>query len=138
MTSSIAMSGLKLPIHILPLFSVCQSHQAADATAPRPARPRFLFVGRLTASKGIVQLLQEFAALSAFDLHVIGDGELRGELQHEGGALRSLSRLAYEPGLREALARRAREGLLRLYTPQHHLKGYLALVESIRLAKGVH
>ena len=68
---------------------------------------------------------------------MIGDGELRGELQDEGGALRSLSRLAYEPGLREALARRAREGFLRLYTPQSP-QGYLALVESIRLAKGVH
>jgi glycosyltransferase involved in cell wall biosynthesis len=102
----------------------------------RPAK--MARVGRLTASKGIVQLLQEFAALSAFDLHVIGDGELRGELQHEGGALRIVVATGLRAWMREALARRAREGFLRLYIPQHHLKGYLALVESIPLAKGVH
>ena len=205
-------AGLKPPIHVLPLFSAIEP--GPDARAPRPSRPRFLFVGRLTASKGIVQLLQEFAALSTFDLHVVGDGELRSQLQQRfaaypnirflgrlpqaelvpayqdaialilpslapetfglsvveafacgtpaivrdaggcrepvdatGGGLiystreelcAALSRLAYEPGLREALARKAREGFLRLYTLQHHIKGYLALVESIRLAKGVH
>ena len=95
-------AGLKPPIHVLPLFSAIEPR--ADATAPRPARPRFLFVGRLTASKGIVQLLQEFAALSAFDLHVIGDGELRGELQHEGGALR----IVVATGLRAWIARGSR------------------------------
>jgi glycosyltransferase involved in cell wall biosynthesis len=40
-----------------------------------------LFVGRLTASKGIGLLLEEFAQLPEFDLHVIGDGELRHLLQ---------------------------------------------------------
>ena len=71
-------AGLKPPIHVLPLFSGIEPRSVA---APRPERPRFLFVGRLTASKGVVQLLEEFADLPAYDIHVIGDGELGSALQ---------------------------------------------------------
>ena len=203
-------SGLKPPIHVLPSFSAIE--QQSDHK-PRHDRPRFLFVGRLTASKGIVQLLEEFAGLPAYDLHVVGEGELRGKLEHRfagcpnirflgpkpqaelvpiyqdatalilpslapeifalsivealacrtpaivhdaggarepieatGGGLlyrtseelrEALSRVAYEPGLRETLASRARDGFLRLYTCERHVKNYLALVESIQHAKGL-
>ncbi len=71
-------AGLKPPIHVLPLFSAIVPRSAAP---PRPARSRFLFVGRLTPSKGIVQLLAEFADLPGYDLHVVGDGELSSALQ---------------------------------------------------------
>ena len=71
-------AGLKPQIHVLPLFSGIEPRSAA---APRPARPCFLFVGRLTASKGIAQLLEEFADLPGYDLHVIGDGELGDALR---------------------------------------------------------
>ncbi len=50
---------------------------------------------------------------------------------------RALSRIAYEPGLREMLAGRARDCFLRLYTWERHVKNYLALVKSIQLAKGI-
>jgi glycosyltransferase involved in cell wall biosynthesis len=203
-------SGLKRPIHVLPSFSAIE--QQSDHK-PRHDRPRFLFVGRLTASKGIVQLLEEFAGLPAYDLHVVGDGELRSKLERRfsscpnirflglkpqaelvplyqnatalilpslipenfplsiveafacgtpaivhdsggagepieatGGGLlyqtseelrAALSRVAHEPRLRETLAGRARNGFLRLYTPERHVKNYLALVESIQHAKGL-
>jgi glycosyltransferase involved in cell wall biosynthesis len=202
-------SGLKPPIRVLPLFSAIE--QQFEKT-PRHDRPRFLFVGRLTASKGILQLLEEFVGLPAYDLDVVGDGDLRSALEHRfagcsnirflgakpqaqlvsiyqnatalilpslapetfaltvvealacstpaivhdvGGAgeaieatgggilyrtseeLRfALSRVAYEPGLREALARRAREGFLRLYTWERHAKNYVDVVDSIQRAKG--
>jgi glycosyltransferase involved in cell wall biosynthesis len=202
--------GFKPPIHVLQSFSAIEQQLEYR---PRHDRPRFLFVGRLTASKGIVQLLEEFAGLPAYDLQVVGDGELHSKLEERfaccsnirfvgpkpqvelvplyqdatalilpslvpetfalsiieafacrtpaivhdaGGAgepieatgggiiyrtseeLRlALSRVAYEPGLRETLAGRARDGFLRLYTRQRHLKNYLALVESIQLAKGL-
>jgi len=205
-------AGLKPPIHVLPLFSAIEP--GSDSTRPRPARPQFLFVGRLTASKGIVQLLEEFADLPAYDLHVIGDGELRGELErrfanyphirflgripqaelitayqaatalifpslapetfglaiveafacgtpaivHDAGGCRepvdatgggliyrtreqlrtALSRLAYELGLRETLARQAREGFMRLYTVQRHVESYLSVVEAIRTTRKIH
>lgn len=202
--------GLSPPIHVLPSFSAIEPQ---IERTPRHDRPRFLFVGRLTASKGIVELLQEFAGLPAYDLQVVGEGELRGQLEHRfaacsnirflgpkpqaelasiyqdatalilpslvpetfsltiveafacgtpaivrdvGGArelieatgggliyrtseeLRLLlSRVAHEPGFREALAGRARGGFLRLYTPERHVKNYLALVDSIQVAKGL-
>jgi glycosyltransferase involved in cell wall biosynthesis len=72
-------AGLTTPINVLPTFSNLEPecvvrHVSGD-------RPRFLFVGRLTTSKGIGLLLEEFAQLPEFDLHVIGDGELRQLLQ---------------------------------------------------------
>jgi len=204
-------AGLKPPIRVLPLFSAIEPK--SDATPLPPVRPCFLFVGRLTASKGIEQLLNEFAHMPAYDLHVIGDGELSSALHHRfssypnirflgrvpqaelvsayqnatalvfpslvpetfglsiveafacgtpaivhdaggcrelvdatGGGLiyhsseelrAALSRLASEPGVRKAMAGRAREGYLQFYTLSHHVKDYLAVVDSIRAAKRV-
>jgi glycosyltransferase involved in cell wall biosynthesis len=205
-------AGLKPPIHVVPLFSAIEP-RTVGLLPPRD-RPRFLFVGRLFAPKGIVPLLQEFTSLPDYDLDVIGDGEMRAELERRFAGFRNirflgripqselvpayqdatalvfpslvpetfglsiveamacgtpvivrdaggcrelvdatgagfvyktseqlqqaLSRLANEPGLREILARRAREGFLRLYTPQRHLERYLAHVDAIRHAKGLH
>jgi glycosyltransferase involved in cell wall biosynthesis len=205
-------AGLKPPIHVLPLYSAIEPQSVGPQ--PQRLRPRFLYVGRLIAPKGIVPLLEEFASLTAYDLHVIGDGELRSELERRfascrhirflgqmpqaelvaayqdatalifpslapetfglsiveafacgtpaivrdaggcrepidatGGGLvyrtneelrAALSQLADQPGLREDLARRARQGFLRLYTPQRHIDNYLAHVGAIRAAKGIH
>src|ERR1700687_1431976 len=71
-------AGFKPPIHVLPLFSAMEPQSAGS---PSPGRPRFLFVGRLSAPKGILPLLEAFVSLPAYDLLVIGDGELRGELE---------------------------------------------------------
>ena len=72
-------AGLTSRIEVLPLFSAI----APDALVPPPprARPKFLFVGRLFAPKGIVPLLEDFATLPAYDLEVIGDGEMQDELK---------------------------------------------------------
>lgn len=72
-------AGLTTPIEVLPTFSSLE-----PGSAGRPAyggRPCFLFVGRVTASKGIGILLEEFSQLPEFDLHVIGDGDLRHSLE---------------------------------------------------------
>jgi glycosyltransferase involved in cell wall biosynthesis len=203
-------AGLKTPIHVLPLYSAITLQSVSPP--PQRARPRFLYVGRLIEAKGIRRLLEEFASLPAYDLDVIGDGDLRRKLERRfgpchnirflgqipqselvaayrdatalvfpslapetfglsiveafacgtpaivrdaggcrepidatGGGLvyrtneelrAALSRLANEPGLRERLARCAREGFLRLYTPHRHIETYLAHVATIRAAKG--
>lgn len=66
------------PVQVLPLFS------SLDPESPDGdivmSRPRFLFVGRITASKGIHELLRLFAKLSEYDLAVVGDGDLRARL----------------------------------------------------------
>jgi glycosyltransferase involved in cell wall biosynthesis len=86
--------GLQPPIHVLPSFSAIE--QQFDYV-PRHDRPRFLFVGRLTASKGIVQLLEEFAGLPAYDLHVVGDGDLRGKLEHRFACCSNIRFLGPKP-----------------------------------------
>lgn len=69
------------PVQVLPLFSFIEPE--ADGVRPVLDRPRFLFVGRVTASKGIHNLLAQFAKLPNYDLVVVGDGALRASLQQQ-------------------------------------------------------
>lgn len=68
------------PVQVLPLFSFLDP---AREQAPAPSRPCFLFAGRVTASKGIQNLLAQFARLPDYDLIVVGDGDLRPSLQRQ-------------------------------------------------------
>ncbi|VAW92790.1 hypothetical protein MNBD_GAMMA23-359 [hydrothermal vent metagenome] len=72
-------AGIADNIEVLPLFSTLNPEQdrATRVTSSQPAvRQPFIYVGRVTASKGIVALLDVFSKLPAIDLHVIGDGDL--------------------------------------------------------------
>jgi glycosyltransferase involved in cell wall biosynthesis len=82
-------------IRVLPLFSAIRP--PAESVPRRGDRPRFLFVGRLVAAKGIVPLLEEFALLPSYDLHVVGDGELRGELERRFAAYQNIRFLGHVP-----------------------------------------
>lgn len=74
-------AGLTQPIHVLPTFS---SLDPGSIVKVVPAeRPCFLYVGRVTASKGITALLEEFAQLQQYDLVIVGDGDLRLMLQQQ-------------------------------------------------------
>lgn len=66
---------------VLPLFS--NLAPSDDGPPARPSRPRFLYVGRVTRSKGLVPLLATFARHPAYDLLVIGDGDMRPALQRQ-------------------------------------------------------
>ena len=69
-----------LLLSVLPTFSSLEPECVVPHVSGE--RPRFLFVGRLTASKGIRFLLEDFATLPEFDQAcIIGDGELRQLLQ---------------------------------------------------------
>ena len=68
-----------VPIHVLPTFSDLDPGPIVPAV--ESDRPRFIFVGRVTASKGIALLLEEWASLPMFDIDVVGDGDLRAKLQ---------------------------------------------------------
>jgi glycosyltransferase involved in cell wall biosynthesis len=74
-------AGFAPPIHILPLFTDLNATPGDPHVPPR--RPCFLFVGRVTASKGIVPFLEEFSTLPDYDLLIVGDGDLRPELQEK-------------------------------------------------------
>lgn len=79
-------AGFTAPIHVLPLFSTLHSNHPFFAPVNQYSgqtgdRPLFLFVGRVTAAKGIVPLLENFAQLPQYDLTVVGDGALRLALE---------------------------------------------------------
>ena len=74
-------AGIKVPIKVMDLFSGVSPVESV-AYAP-PERPTFLFVGRVTASKGIIPLLKLFANKTEYDLIVAGNGELLESLQNE-------------------------------------------------------
>ncbi len=71
-------SGIDRPIEVLPLFS---RFEGADGAPPQ--RPRFLYVGRITASKGVRALVDLFAGLPGLELTVVGDGDAREALAAE-------------------------------------------------------
>ncbi|ULA64048.1 MAG: Glycosyltransferase [Nitrospira sp.] len=72
-------AGVIAPIDVLPTFS--NMEPGPPARRIWVGRPRFLFVGRVTASKGIDRLLEEFVRLPEFDLDVVGSGDLLVDLQ---------------------------------------------------------
>jgi glycosyltransferase involved in cell wall biosynthesis len=74
-------AGFATPIIVLPLFSVLQPPRPSNR--PRPARPSFLFIGRVTASKGLAPLLEQFARLPDYNLLIVGDGDLRAGLESQ-------------------------------------------------------
>jgi len=71
-------SGIDRPIEVLPLFSRFEGAEGAP-----PQRPRFLYVGRITASKGVRALVDLFAGLPGLELTVVGDGDAREALAAE-------------------------------------------------------
>ena len=74
-------AGLRPPIHVLPLFSDIEPRSPIEKAAP--GRPYFLYVGRITRSKGIAVLLEDFLPFRDYDLIVVGEGDLRPALQRQ-------------------------------------------------------
>ncbi len=68
--------GIDRPMSILPNFAPAGFEALVPAPAQPPARPEFLYVGRVTASKGIDQLADLFVQRPDYDLRIIGDGDL--------------------------------------------------------------
>lgn len=69
-------NGVRAPIEVLPLFSSI----AGAGTAGRPVPNRLIYAGRLTALKGIGQLVRAVAGMPDVELQVIGDGDMKAEL----------------------------------------------------------
>jgi glycosyltransferase involved in cell wall biosynthesis len=67
--------GITRPIHVLPTFATIQP-PAQRTEERRTARPQFVYVGRLTLSKGVLDLIEQFRELPEYDLAIAGDGEL--------------------------------------------------------------
>jgi len=73
---------LEAPVHVIPLFSKLDPgpHTPAAGSAS-DSRLEFLYVGRMTASKGVEELLASFEKWPQYTLTVVGSGELLAPLQ---------------------------------------------------------
>jgi glycosyltransferase involved in cell wall biosynthesis len=78
-------AALPVPIVVNPLFSRLAPTASSPAAATREHGEFFLFVGRVTASKGVRPLLLQFAAHPRFELRVAGSGDALAALQLEFG-----------------------------------------------------
>jgi glycosyltransferase involved in cell wall biosynthesis len=74
-------AGFSPPIYVLPSFSPL--NPGPELKLPEGERPRFVFVGRVTASKGISSLAKAFSNWKDYDLWIVGDGDLRVELENK-------------------------------------------------------
>jgi len=74
--------GVEVPVEILPGFAPAP-HPAAARASDLPDR-YFLYVGRLTAAKGVLDLADIFARRPEWSLVVVGAGEARGDLERRG------------------------------------------------------
>ena len=86
-------NGVSVPIAVLPLFSPYDGPIVTEPLVPN----RLIYAGRLTALKGIQNLARTIATMPDVELLVIGDGELKAELQAAYGGLpniRFLGKLA--------------------------------------------
>ena len=70
------------PVHVLPLF-VRLKPPVRDEHADATVRSYFLYVGRITSSKGVKPLLAQFAGHPGLRIKVAGDGDLLSALREE-------------------------------------------------------
>ncbi len=86
-------AGIANNIQVLPLFSTLNPEQKipVDSTVSIPfVKQPFIYVGRITASKGIVVLLDIFSRLPDINLHVVGDGDLLVRLKREYAGFKNI------------------------------------------------
>lgn len=70
--------SLAAPVEVLPLFSQIEPALHEPVT---PNATEFLYVGRMTAAKGVRELVEAFAGWPQYRLTVIGEGELLASLR---------------------------------------------------------
>lgn len=104
-----------LPVGVIP-NGVDSTYFVPAASKPPPQPFRWLFVGRLQAQKNLGWLITRLAALTdlSWELHIVGDGPLRGEWQQLAQSLGVASRLTWHGWL-------PREQILPQYQNAHAL-----------------
>lgn len=84
-------AGIDRPIEVLPMFSGLEGIAASPQQQASQRDPYFVYVGRVTASKGVQSLVRTFAAAADLKLVVVGQGDLRASLMQEYGACPNIS-----------------------------------------------
>ena len=104
-----------MPVGVIP-NGVDSTYFIPAASKPPPQPFRWLFVGRLQAQKNLGWLITRLAALTdlSWELHIVGDGPLRGEWQQLAQSLGVAPRLTWHGWL-------PREQILPQYQNAHAL-----------------
>ena len=110
-----AISADALPVGVIP-NGVDSAYFVPPAGKPPPQPFRWLFVGRLQAQKNLGWLITRLAALPdlSWELHIVGDGPLRGEWQQLAQSLGVAPRLTWHGWM-------PREQILPCYQNAHAL-----------------
>ena len=70
-----------VPIRIIPLYSRLEPSKEITGTRNDQGPPRFVYSGRITASKGVESLLETFTALEDYQLILAGEGDALSRLK---------------------------------------------------------
>jgi glycosyltransferase involved in cell wall biosynthesis len=79
--------GFPYPMQHLPYFLPAGESAEPAPDRPEPARPYFLFVGRLVKLKGVQTLIEAFRRYDSADLLIAGDGVYGDELRRQAEGL---------------------------------------------------
>jgi glycosyltransferase involved in cell wall biosynthesis len=79
--------GFPYPMRHLPYFLPSGESAEPAPRRPEPARPYFLFVGRLVKLKGVQTLIEAFRRYDSADLLIAGDGVYADELRRQAEGL---------------------------------------------------
>ncbi len=71
--------GIERPISVLRLFAPTD-FEALAPVGPALTAPTFLYVGRVTRSKGVAELVHAFSERPNYKLQVVGDGDLMASM----------------------------------------------------------
>lgn len=94
-------AGFKPPIQVLPLFT--KFDEILSEKWKQSERPRFLFVGQMTRSKGVFELARSFSRLPEYDFFFVGEGDACEPLQRHYANYKNLFFLGAQHG--DALAK---------------------------------
>ncbi len=109
--------GIRRPMSVLRLFAP-KAYEEVAPNSPEQ-RPTFLFVGRVTKSKGVGELVRLFAQRPSYRLQVVGDGDLLDALRASAKDLRNVEFLGRQSRAQlPALYRRATAVILPSLAPE--------------------
>jgi glycosyltransferase involved in cell wall biosynthesis len=88
--------GIERPISVLRLFAPPDFEELAPA-GPALAAPTFIYVGRITRSKGILELISAFSQRPNYKLQIVGDGDLMASMAAATRGLDNIELLGGQP-----------------------------------------
>lgn len=88
-----------VPTRIIPLYSRLEPSKEMIGTWSNQEPPRFVYSGRITASKGVESLLEKFTALEDYELILAGEGDALSRLK---GSFAQYSNIHFAGRLDEA------------------------------------